>query len=67
MSSFDSTKMALPDIIKDICLGKVQLPEFQRGWVWDDNHVRSLLVSVARSFPVGAVMFLKRAVMYGFR
>jgi uncharacterized protein with ParB-like and HNH nuclease domain len=59
MSSFDSTKIALPDIIKDIGLGKVQLPDFQRGWVWDDEHVRSLLVSVARSFPVGAVMLLE--------
>jgi hypothetical protein len=59
MSSFDSTKVALPDIIKDIVLGKVQLPDFQRGWVWDDSHVRSLLVSIARSFPVGAVMLLE--------
>jgi uncharacterized protein with ParB-like and HNH nuclease domain len=59
MSSFDSTKVALPDIIRDITLGKVQLPDFQRGWVWDDDHVRSLLVSIARSFPVGAVMLLE--------
>ena len=34
----------------------MQLPDFQRGWVWDDEHVRSLLVSIARAFPVGAVM-----------
>ncbi len=59
MSTFDSTKMPLPDIIKQITDGKVQLPDFQRGWVWDDDHVRSLLVSVARSFPVGAVMLLE--------
>ncbi len=58
MSTFDSTKVALPDMIRDITAGKVQLPDFQRGWVWDDSHVRSLLVSVARSFPVGAVMLL---------
>ncbi|MNZ11425.1 hypothetical protein D3C78_282890 [compost metagenome] len=58
MSTFDSTKVALPDMIRDISTGKVQLPDFQRGWVWDDSHVRSLLVSVARSFPVGAVMML---------
>nr|WP_213086785.1 DUF262 domain-containing protein [Pseudomonas aeruginosa] len=45
-------------MIRDITAGKVQLPDFQRGWVWDDSHVRSLLVSVARSFPVGAVMLL---------
>jgi hypothetical protein len=59
MSNFDSTKIALPDIIRDIIAGKVQLPDFQRGWVWDDIHVRSLLVSIARAFPVGAVMLLE--------
>lgn len=55
MSTFDSTKAPLPQIIREITEGQVQLPDFQRGWVWDDEHVRSLLVSVARSFPVGAV------------
>lgn len=59
MSTFDSTKTPLPEIIKQITEGRLQLPDFQRGWVWDDDHVRSLLVSVARSFPVGAVMLLE--------
>lgn len=59
MSTFDSTKRLLPDILGEIIKGKIQLPDFQRGWIWDDEHVRSLLVSVARSFPVGAVMLLE--------
>ena len=59
MSSFDSTKLPLPEILGDIIKGKIQLPDFQRGWVWDDEHVRSLLVSIARTFPVGAVMLLE--------
>ncbi|MCL4746506.1 MAG: DUF262 domain-containing protein [Burkholderiaceae bacterium] len=59
MTSFDSTKISLQDLLKDILVGKIQLPDFQRGWVWDDDHVRSLLVSIARSFPVGAVMLME--------
>ena len=59
MATFDSTKLPLKDILKDIVEGKIQLPDFQRGWVWDDEHVRSLLVSLGRSFPVGAVMLLE--------
>lgn len=59
MNTFDSTKTPLPDIVRQITEGKIQLPDFQRGWVWDDEHVRSLLVSIARSFPVGAVMLLE--------
>lgn len=59
MTTFDSTKILLSQLLNDIKLGKVQLPDFQRGWVWDDDHVRDLLVSIARSFPVGAVMLLE--------
>lgn len=59
MTTFDSTKLPLKDVLKDIVEGKIQLPDFQRGWVWDDEHVRSLLVSLGRSFPVGAVMLLE--------
>jgi uncharacterized protein with ParB-like and HNH nuclease domain len=59
LSTFDSTKRLLSEILNDIVKGKVQLPDFQRGWIWDDDHVRGLLVSVARSFPVGAVMLLE--------
>jgi len=59
MSAFDSTKTSLRDLLKDISTGKIQLPDFQRGWVWDDDHIKSLLVSIARSFPVGAIMLLE--------
>jgi hypothetical protein len=59
MSTFDSTKASLHGLLKDIHDGKIQLPDFQRGWVWDDDHIRDLLVSIARSFPVGAVMLLE--------
>lgn len=59
MSNFDSTKTKLADLLEDIVEGLLQLPDFQRGWVWDDEHIRSLLVSIARSFPIGAIMLLE--------
>ena len=59
MSTFDSTKTSLESLLNDILSGKIQLPDFQRGWVWDDDHIKSLLVSIARSFPVGAIMLLE--------
>lgn len=59
MSTFDSTKKELGKLIESIKSGAYQLPDFQRGWVWDDEHVRSLLVSIGRSFPIGAVMTLE--------
>ena len=59
MSSFDSTKTELSKLLSEIVEGKIQLPDFQRGWVWDDEHIRSLMVSIARSFPIGAIMLLE--------
>lgn len=59
MTTFDSTKASLNDMLREIREGKIQLPDFQRGWVWDDDHIRDLLVSIARSFPIGAVMLLE--------
>lgn len=59
MSTFDSTKTRLAELLRHIEAGKIQLPDFQRGWVWDDEHIRSLLVSIARAFPVGAIMLLE--------
>lgn len=59
MTTFDSTKASLNQLLGEIKEGKVQLPDFQRGWVWDDDHIRDLLVSIARSFPIGAVMLLE--------
>lgn len=59
MSNFDSTKMGLSKILDQIVEGKIQLPDFQRGWVWDDEHIRSLMVSITRAFPIGSIMLLE--------
>ncbi|MEI2692570.1 MAG: DUF262 domain-containing protein [Anaerolineae bacterium] len=58
-STFDTTRTPLQDLLKTIQSGKMQLPDFQRGWVWDDERIRSLLASIAVSFPIGAVMLLE--------
>ena len=38
--------------------GVIQLPDFQRSWVWDEDRIKSLIASVSRAFPVGALMTL---------
>lgn len=58
-STFDSTKEFLSVLLKDLANGTTQLPDFQRGWVWDDDHIRSLIASVGSAFPIGAVMMLE--------
>lgn len=58
-ASFDSTKTPLQDLLARADKGALQLPDFQRGWVWDDERIRSLIASVSVSFPIGAVMLLQ--------
>lgn len=57
--SFRTAEPALKDVLDSIAKGDTQLPDFQRGWVWDDLHIRSLIASLSLSYPIGAVMFLE--------
>jgi uncharacterized protein with ParB-like and HNH nuclease domain len=56
---FDSTKKSLDELLRKARDGLIQLPDFQRGWVWDDEGLRGVLASISRSFPVGAIMTLQ--------
>ena len=49
----------ITDLMKTIHAGATQLPDFQRGWVWDDTRIRALIASITSKFPVGAAMFLE--------
>jgi len=55
---FDSTKRTLRDLLRDAHEGKLQLPDFQRSYVWGDADLRSLLASVGAGYPVGALLTL---------
>jgi hypothetical protein len=58
--SFDSTKKTLEKLLEQVKTGALQLPEFQRDYVWTDEAVISLLCSIARGYPVGAILLLER-------
>lgn len=49
----------LESLLNDVNSGKIQLPEFQRSWTWDDNRIRAIIASLASGYPMGAVMCLK--------
>ena len=56
---FKTNPVSLKELLDDAKSGKIQLPDFQRGWVWDDDRIRGLLASISRGFPVGAIMTLE--------
>jgi hypothetical protein len=55
---FTTNPEKLSDLLSDVHKGNIQLPDFQRGWVWDEERIQKLLVSVIKKFPIGAIMML---------
>lgn len=58
-AAFQTNPVYLSELLKDCQRGKIQLPDFQRSWVWDEDRIKSLIASVSRAFPVGALISLK--------
>lgn len=56
---FDSPDVNLGDLLKLVKLGKIQLPDFQREWIWDSDRIAGLLESISLDYPVGVVMTLE--------
>lgn len=48
--------MKINTILDQIDLGAIALPEFQRGYVWNRDQVRSLMHSLYRKHPVGSLL-----------
>jgi len=48
--------MKIGAILEQIDLGKMALPEFQRGYVWNRDQVRGLMYSLYRRHPVGGLL-----------
>lgn len=57
-STFQTNPYDLFKLLEDCHQGILQLPDFQRSWVWDEDRIKSLIASVSRAFPVGALMTL---------
>jgi len=57
-STFQTNPYDLYKLLEDGRRGVLQLPDFQRSWVWDEDRIKSLIASISRAFPVGALMTL---------
>src|SRR6266542_6548670 len=56
---FESPDLGLGDLLAMAGAGKVQLPDFQRPWKWDDDRILSLLATVTLGYPLGVMMTLE--------
>jgi hypothetical protein len=58
-SAFTTNPVGLAELLKQCQSGELQLPDFQRSWVWDEDRIKGLIASISRAFPIGAVMALE--------
>jgi Protein of unknown function DUF262 len=58
-TAFKTNPISLEELLKDSGNGKIQLPDFQRSWVWDEDRIKSLISSISEAFPIGALMTLE--------
>ena len=49
----------LSELLRGVANGKIQLPDFQRNWTWDDNRIKGILASLSQGYPMGAIMCLE--------
>lgn len=49
----------LEDLLTDVDKGRLQLPEFQRDWTWDDTRIVNIIASLTQGYPMGALMQLE--------
>ena len=64
-TTFDTNPVSLQMLLRSCEEGKLQLPDFQRSWVWEEERIMSLIASVSRGFPMGALMSLKSKIDTG--
>lgn len=64
-TTFDTNPVLLQTLLRTCEDGKLQLPDFQRSWVWEEERIMSLIASVSRGFPMGALMSLKSKIGEG--
>lgn len=55
---FTTPSYDLSDLFARIDRGDIQLPDFQRAYSWDEDRIRSLIVTVLRGYPLGAFLAL---------
>lgn len=59
MATYSIRNIRLLDAIHEIENGEIQLPDFQRPYVWREAGQKSLLDSLQKGYPVGALLLLE--------
>jgi len=60
------TDLNVSRLVEDIYDGRIELPDFQRDFVWKPEQVRELLVSVLADYFIGSLLILEQITKEAF-
>jgi len=66
-NSIKIEKLNLEGLLKFIEGHNVSIPEFQRGYVWEDKKIKNLFDSVVKKYPIGSFIIWKTRQKIGQR
>jgi hypothetical protein len=55
-----ATALSIEELLDRVRRGEIRVPEVQRPLQWDAQHIRDLLDSVYRGYPIGTLIFWRR-------
>ncbi len=64
---FTAKDELLKGVLNEIDDDELQLPDFQRSWVWENSRIVGLLASLTLGYPIGTIMLLKSGEQYKFK
>lgn len=56
----------LSPLLEDLRLGKLQIPPFQREFVWTREKIKQLFESISQNYPIGSLILWKPAQNMGW-
>jgi len=59
VEDFGLDRKSLETLLAWVDSGDLQLPDFQRGWVWPQSNISSLVASISLGYPTGTLMLLQ--------
>ena len=54
--NIETNVRSMTKLLSDLKMGLIQIPPFQRQFVWHNDDVKSLLDSIKKNYPIGSVL-----------
>ncbi len=58
-TAFKTELFSIAQLLKEVSAGRVRVPLFQRGFVWNDDDRLQLFDSIAKAYPIGTLLLAK--------